>query len=670
VTFQPSGRRNAPTAGEDLLTIARRAGVEIESACGGKGSCGKCRVRLEGAQTSALSPITDSESRLLDADLLVAGTRLACQARVQADVSVFVPEESRRASTAGGKEARERERELDPAITALAFSLDGSKPQIPPDESAVRAALEQQHGLSDLQMEAEALTTLTSLTDAEEAAGTPARADSTESLGDRLVAAVWQGTAPAHAVDHASDEAGGQSDSQSPVAQHGPRAPATVLDVWPVTHPRRVLGLALDVGTTTIAAYLVDLATGELLGSRSALNPQVTFGGDIISRMQYAAHHPEGANELQGIVITEVNKLAKQVTKRARVSAEDILDVVMVGNTAMHHLFLGIDTASLRRAPFEPAVKAATNIRASVLGLGFHPACRLYALPNEAGFVGADNVSVIISEEPYKQDEVILLIDVGTNGELVLGNRRQMLSASCATGPAFEGAHIEHGMRAAPGAIERIRIDPQTLEVSFKVIGKDAWNTDLPPGKVKARGICGSGMIEAAAEMFKAGVILPDGGFNSKLSHERLLKDGGRPRRLIIAREQESATGRAITVSLKDIRAMQLGKSALRAGADILLDHYGIAKPDRVALAGAFGSYIDKHAALAIGILAAGDPEKVTSVGNAAGDGALLALLALGKRQEAEWVAETVEYVELATVPDFQEHYVEAMRFEPSNPVP
>jgi uncharacterized 2Fe-2S/4Fe-4S cluster protein (DUF4445 family) len=429
-----------------------------------------------------------------------------------------------------------------------------------------------------------------------------------------------------------------------------------------------VLGLALDVGTTTIAAYLADLTTGEVLASRSALNPQATFGDDIISRMQYAAHHPDGATELQRTAIAEVNKLARQVTKRARTDLEDILDVVIVGNTAMHHLFLGIDTASLRGAPFEPTVSDASNVRAAALGLDFHPACRLYALPNEAGFVGADNVAVIISEEPYKQDEVVLLIDVGTNGELVLGNRKRMVSASCATGPAFEGAHIEHGMRAAPGAIERIRIDPETLEVRFKVIGQDAWNTDLAPEKVKARGTCGSGMIEAAAEMFKAGVILPDGGFNPELAHERVLKEKGRPRKLVIAQEQESATGRAITVSLKDIRAMQLGKSALRAGAEILLDHYGIEKPDQVALAGAFGSYIDKHAALAIGMLPACDPERVSSVGNAAGDGALLALLALGKRWEAEWVAQTVEYVELASVPDFQEHYVEAMRFEASNP--
>jgi uncharacterized 2Fe-2S/4Fe-4S cluster protein (DUF4445 family) len=365
-------------------------------------------------------------------------------------------------------------------------------------------------------------------------------------------------------------------------------------------------------------------------------------------------------------VVTEVSALADRVTLRSNTSVDRIFDVVMVGNTAIHHLFLGLDTGSLRRAPFEPAVRAATETRASEVGLAFHPACRLYVLPNEAGFVGADNVAVIIAEEPYRKDETVLLIDVGTNGELVLGDCRRMLSASCATGPAFEGAHIEHGMRATPGAIERVRIDPKTLTVSFKVIGTDAWNTELAPGEVKARGICGSGVIDAAAEMFKAGVVMPDGGFNPDLSHERLILEGGRPRKLVIAREEESITGRAITLSLKDIRALQLGKAALRAGAEILLDRYGVERPDSVVLAGAFGSYIDKNAALAIGMLPPCDPERVTSVGNAAGDGALLALLALGKRREAEWAAETVEYVELASAPDFQEEYVKAMRFEPS----
>jgi uncharacterized 2Fe-2S/4Fe-4S cluster protein (DUF4445 family) len=291
-------------------------------------------------------------------------------------------------------------------------------------------------------------------------------------------------------------------------------------------------------------------------------------------------------------------------------------------------------------------------------------------LPVEAGFVGADNVGVIIAEEPYKQDKVLLLLDIGTNGELVLGNRERMLSTSCATGPAFEGSHIEFGMRAAPGAIERVRIDPATLDVRFKVIGLEGWQTAYPAEQIGARGICGSGIIEAVAEMLKAGVILGNGNLDPQLSHERVVLEDGKPRKFVIAWPEETAIGRAITVSLKDIRSLQLAKAALRAGAEILLRRYGVDSPEGVVLAGAFGNYIDKHHALAIGMLPEVDPELVTSVGNAAGDGARFALLNLEKRREAAWAAKNVEFVELATDPDFQRQYMEAMYFTPKPVIP
>jgi uncharacterized 2Fe-2S/4Fe-4S cluster protein (DUF4445 family) len=291
-------------------------------------------------------------------------------------------------------------------------------------------------------------------------------------------------------------------------------------------------------------------------------------------------------------------------------------------------------------------------------------------LPVEAGFVGADNVAVILAEEPYKQDRVLLLIDIGTNGELVLGNRDRMLSTSCATGPAFEGSHIEFGMRAAPGAIERVRIDPGTLDVRFKVIGLEGWHTGYPAAEVRARGICGSGIIEAAAEMLKAGIIMNNGNLDPALVHERVLLEDGRPRKFVIAWPEETAIGKAITVSLKDIRSIQLAKAALRAGAEILLSRFGVEKPDGIVLAGAFGSYIDKHHALAIGMLPECAPEDVVSVGNAAGDGARFALISLAKRREAAWAAQNVEFVELAIDPDFQRQYVAAMYFDPVADIP
>jgi uncharacterized 2Fe-2S/4Fe-4S cluster protein (DUF4445 family) len=281
--------------------------------------------------------------------------------------------------------------------------------------------------------------------------------------------------------------------------------------------------------------------------------------------------------------------------------------------------------------------------------------------------VGADNVAVIIAEEPYAQDEVLLLIDIGTNGELVLGNRERLLSTSCATGPAFEGSHIEFGMRAAPGAIERVRIEPGTLDVRFKVIGLEGWQNEHRPEEVGARGICGSGIIEAAAEMAKAGIILSTGNFDPALRSERILLEDGRPRRFVLAWPQETALERPITISLKDIRAIQLAKAALRAGTEILLRDYGVERPDRVILAGAFGSYIDKNHALAIGLFPDCAADRISSVGNAAGDGARFALLNLSKRREAAWVAERVDFVELATDPDFQREYVKAMSFPPAD---
>jgi uncharacterized 2Fe-2S/4Fe-4S cluster protein (DUF4445 family) len=348
----------------------------------------------------------------------------------------------------------------------------------------------------------------------------------------------------------------------------------------------------------------------------------------------------------------------------------DIYDVVVVGNTAMHHLFLGLETRALGVAPFAPAVQGPVDTLASVVGLGFNRGCRLHVLPVEAGFVGADNVAVIIAEEPYKQDKVLLILDIGTNGELVLGNRTRMLSTSCATGPAFEGSHIEFGMRAAPGAIERVRIDAETLDVRFKVIGLEGWHTSHAPDQVKACGICGSAIIEAAGEMLQARVMLPTGNINPDLSHERVVYEDGKPRKFVIAWAEETALGRPITVSLKDIRSLQLAKAALRAGEEILLRRYGVDKPDGVVMAGAFGTYIDKHHALAIGMLPDVDAGIVKSVGNAAGDGARYALLNLEKRREAAWAARQVEFVELAMDADFQKEYVQAMYFRPDPVIP
>jgi uncharacterized 2Fe-2S/4Fe-4S cluster protein (DUF4445 family) len=623
VIFQPSGRRGPGTAGQSLLSVARGLGVEIESACGGKGVCRKCRVRIESAADSVSAP-TEVETRYLGGEAIAAGMRLACQTRVAGKVRVFVPEESRRTEQVVRKEAGTRSVPNDPAIKCYHVILEPPTLEDPvADAERLLAALDREHGVTGLEFDLEVLQALPS---------TVRRAKWD------LAAAVWRG--------------------------------ATVVDVRPAADNPRALGLAVDVGTTTIAAYLVDLAGGSILATESAMNPQVAFGDDLIARLHHVAHDPEGLAELQRVVVAEVNNLASKAVERSGAALTDVLDVVVVGNTAMHHLFLGLDTRPLGVAPFTPTVQGPVDTQASSVGLTFHPGCRLHLLPVEAGFVGADNVGVLIAEEPYKQDEILLIIDIGTNGELVLGNRQRMLSTSCATGPALEGSHIEFGMRAAPGAIERIRIEPGTLDVRFKVIGLEGWHTSYPAAEVGARGICGSGIIEAAAEMLKAGVILPNGNVDPQLAHERVILEDGRPRKFVIAWPEETAIGRSITVSLKDIRSLQLAKAALRAGAEILLRIYGVEKPDRVILAGAFGTYIDKHHALAIGMLPEVEPEKVTSVGNAAGDGARFALVNMAKRREAAWVADKVEFVELAMEPDFQKEYVKAMYFHPIAAIP
>jgi len=535
-----------------------------------------------------------------------------------------VPEQSRRSRQVVRKEAGEGTVPLDPAIRAYRVTLQAPTLQeATADAERLLAGLEQQHGLKDLEFDFPVLQTLPGVC---------------RKAGWDVVAVAWQGR--------------------------------TIVEVRAGTEGRALLGLAVDVGTTTIAAYLTDLESGEVLSTESAMNPQVAFGDDLIARLYHVAHHPGGQAELQRTVIAEINSLAGKAVERAGAATTDILDVVMVGNTAMHHLFLGLDTRALGVAPFAPAVQGPIDTLASAVGLEFNPGCRLHVLPVEAGFVGADNVGVIIAEEPYKQDKVLLILDIGTNGEVVLGNRQRMLSTSCATGPAFEGSHIEFGMRAAPGAIERIRIDPGTLDVRFKVIGLEGWQTSYPPEEVRARGICGSGIIEAAAEMLKARVILSNGNLDPQLSHERVVYEDGKPRKFVIAWAEETALGRPITVSLKDIRSLQLAKAALRAGEEILLRKYGVDKPEGVIMAGAFGTYIDKHHALAIGMLPDCDPEIVTSVGNAAGDGARFALLSLEKRREAAWAAQKVEFVELATDPDFQKEYVQAMYFRPDPVIP
>jgi len=430
-----------------------------------------------------------------------------------------------------------------------------------------------------------------------------------------------------------------------------------------------IYGLAVDIGSTTIAGFLCDLRTGEILATDSMMNPQVTYGEDLMSRVSFAMMHNDGLDKMHTAVIDALCRLAASTAREAGIRQRQIQEAVVVGNTTMIHILLGINPIELGGAPFALANRDAMDVKARELGLRLHRSANVHVLPAEAGHVGADNVAALIAEVPYTLDEITLLVDVGTNAEIVLGNKEWMYSASSPTGPAFEGAQIRFGMRAAPGAIERVRIDPETLEARFRVIGEEKWSDEWHIGpqfsadaqpKYLAAGICGSGIIEVIAEMFLAGILLPDGRFNPDLNHERIQWDERRGQ-YILATGVQSTTGSPILVTQDDVRNIQLAKAALYAGAKLLMNKAGLHRVDRIVLAGAFGSYIDPRYAMILGLIPDCDLAMVTAVGNAAGDGARIALLNRHKRDEAQRIAEWVTYVETAVHPDFQQEFVGAI---------
>jgi len=409
-----------------------------------------------------------------------------------------------------------------------------------------------------------------------------------------------------------------------------------------------------------VAGYLCNLRNGDLIATETMMNPQVTYGEDVMSRITYASTVAGGLDRLHGAIIDGLNRLIQGITSSNGMTPEDILELTIVGNTAMHHLLLKIHPEYLGLSPFPPAIHRSVNLLARDLGLKVHPSANVHVLPIEAGFVGADNVGVLIAEEPYHQEQNVLIIDIGTNGELVLGDHRKLVSSSCATGPALEGAHIKHGMRAVPGAIERIRISPETFDVRFKVIGREDWNSDATP--LEAKGICGSGIIDAIAEIYRTGLIDKSGRFKKGVNSPRMRNSNGIPE-FVIAWEKETSLGKDITITQQDVRNVQLAKGALYTGAKLMMKRLGIQKLDKVILAGAFGSYIDAEEALVMGMFPDCDLKNISAVGNAAGDGARIALLNRDKRVEAEEIARKVEYLELTIDPDFQKEFMDAMAF-------
>ncbi|MGC1388070.1 MAG: ASKHA domain-containing protein [Steroidobacteraceae bacterium] len=623
VVFMPSGKRGRFPVGTPLLQAARSLGVDIDSVCGGRGLCGRCQVLVaEGefakhgvsSSSASLSPFSEPEMRYSRRQPLAEGRRLSCSARVQADVVIDVPATSQVHRQVVRKEADARAIELHPVVRLHYVQVKEPDMHDPSgDLRRLFEALEAEWGLKDLTCDLSVL----------------------QMLQPALRAASWQVTVAVHAEKQ-------------------------IIGVWPGLH-ECAFGLAVDVGSTTIAAHLCDLLSGEVAASAGVMNPQIRFGEDLMSRVSYSMMNPGGAAQMTVAVREALCGLAVDVARIAGVSHEDILEATLVGNPIMHHLLLGIDPVELGGAPFALAVDHSLTLRANVIDLKLHRNARVYVLPCIAGHVGADAAGMVLAERPDLADDMTLLVDVGTNAEIVLGNKKRLLACSSPTGPAFEGAQISCGQRAAPGAIERVRIDRGTLEPRFKVIGSDLWSDepgfDESIGAGGITGVCGSGIIEVIAEMYLAGIINQDGVIDGRLSARstRIVENG----RTFAYLLHQGAVEMKITQN--DVRAIQLAKAALYAGIALLMERLGIDHVDRIRLAGAFGSHIDVKYAIILGMVPDCDLANVRSAGNAAGTGARIALLDATSRAVIETLVRRIEKVETAIEPRFQHHFVEAM---------
>ena len=624
IVFTPSGRRGTFPHGTRLLDAARGIGVDVDSVCGGRGLCGRCRVVcMDGdfakhairSRPAGLSAFNEVEARYSERRRKLAPNhRLSCQATIQGDLVIDVPPESQMHRQLVRKDAELRDIKLDPATRLYHVAVQ------PPD---------MHEATSDLRRLQDALTREWGLAEADcDPAILPG-------LQRALRAGDWRVTVALH-------------------RQTG------IIAVWP-GFKSAAHGLAIDIGSTTIAAHLTDLTAGKAIATEGVMNPQIRFGEDLMSRVSYAMMHPQGAAELTEAVRSGVNGLIRQVCESGGANPADIVELTLVGNPIMHHLLLGIDPRELGGAPFALAAAGALELKARDIGIEAHPGARVYVLPCIAGHVGADAAGMVLAEEPQLLDEVSLVVDVGTNAEIVLGNRDRLLACSSPTGPAFEGAQISCGQRASNGAIERVRIDRESLEPRFSVIGAEPWSNEAGFGEATRSsgitGICGSGIIEVIAEMYLAGIIDSDGVIAGALAarSERIHSDGRTFSYLLHDGPQR------ILVTQNDVRQVQLAKAALYAGVRLLQDRAGIDRIDRIRLAGAFGSRIDPKYAMVLGLIPDCGLDRVDSAGNAAGMGALIALLNQGARAEIEETVRGIEKIETAVEAKFQQYFIDAM---------
>jgi len=629
IVFSPSGKQGRFPVGTPVLQAARELGVDIDSICGGSALCGRCQVEpvegtyaREGIVSSPdhLDDLTEDEQYCQRTGQLKAGNRLSCRAKILADVRVDVPASSQVHRQVVRKEYDAHSIELDPLIHLYFIRVSEPDLQHPEgDLQRLLKSLEKDWGLAALTCDISVL----------------------QSLQSALRDGHWQVTVAV-------------------------RDETRIVAIWP-GFQEHVYGAAVDVGSTTIAVHLCDLPSGEVLASAGAMNPQIRYGEDLMSRVSYAMLNPEGAGQMTSVVRNAIDELLKNVIDQAEIDVSQVLEVTLVGNPIMHHLLLGLDPTPLGSSPFTLATNQSTELPAVELGLQLPAGARAYILPCIAGHVGADTAAVMLAETPWQSDEMSLIIDVGTNAEIVLGNCEKIMAASSPTGPAFEGAQISAGQRAAPGAIERVRIDPVSLEPKFKVIGGQLWSDDPgfrdELGDQEVTGICGSGIIEAIASMYLAGIIRPDGIIDGSMAtRSTRIESNARTFSYLLHKGKPD-----IRILQADVRAIQLAKAALYAGTRLLMNRMGVETVDSIRLAGAFGSHIDVRYAMVLGLIPDCDLDHVSSANNAAGTGARIALLNKASRREIENRVKAVEKVETATDESFQDLFVDALGIPNAN---
>jgi uncharacterized 2Fe-2S/4Fe-4S cluster protein (DUF4445 family) len=592
--FEPVGLRGKCRKKESLLACARRLGVGISSICGGKGTCHSCKVQV---LSGTVSKPTPNELETFSRREIKEGWRLACQTYPASDCKVAVPAESM--TTPQRLQVEGLEVKVRPESPFRAYRLQLAAPSLETpqaDADRLLKALNQQHKLRCTKVNIGALRT----------------------ISDQLRSWKWKSWA---------------------VVRNG--------EVIAILPPKsRQLGLAIDLGTTKVAGYLVDLGDGRTLAAKGVMNPQISYGEDIISRINRVVKSPDEGVQLQELAVDAINELSTDLCAEAGAKPEEIVEAVVVGNTAMHHLFLRLPVKQLALSPFVPAVSRALEVRAGELGLNIAPGAYVHLLPNIAGFVGADHVSMLLATDAWQAKKTTVALDIGTNTEVSLICNGKIAATSCASGPAFEGGHIKYGMRAATGAIERLRIDGDKIQ--YQTID------GAPPV-----GICGSGILDALAQLYLAEIIDEGGRIIDNRHRVRAYKG---QREFILVSKEERKGKPAITITQHDVRELQLAKAAIRTGIQVLLETSGCSEAEikQVIIAGAFGTYIDVASAVAIGMLPSLPLNRFRQVGNAAGMGAKLALISLKSRAKAQAVASRVSYIELASRPGFQPTFVQA----------